>query len=130
VKRYVLTVDLVPQPRRVAAYVRYHRAVWPEVQRSLRRVGVRTMDIYRLRRRLVMVMETADGFDLRRRMAAHCASDARCAEWEDLMRTFQRRPPGAKRGEVWAGMTPVFHLDGRARPRPRSSAKRRAYRAR
>ena len=117
-KRYVLTVDLQDDPRRIAEYEAHHRAVWPEVQRSLRRVGVRAMDIYALGRRLTMVLDTTDGFDLRRSFAAHAASVPRCAEWEALMRTYQEPPPGAKPGEVWARMERVFHLAPPRAPRP------------
>jgi len=119
VKRYVLTLDLVSDAAGVAAYLRHHRAVWPEVQRSLRRVGVRAMEIYRLERRLVMVMDTRDGFDLRKSFAAHRASDPRCAEWEDLMKTFQRSPPGARPGELWTRMARVFRLARPGRRRTR-----------
>lgn len=111
-KRWVLTVDLKDDPRLIEEYKVHHRAVWPEVQASLRRVGVGAMDIYALGRRLTMVMDTDDGFDLRARFAAHAASDPRCAEWEALMRTYQEPPPGARPGEVWALMEPVFHLEG------------------
>ena len=38
--------------RVVAEYKAHHRRVWPEVRRSLRRVGVKAMDIYALGRRL------------------------------------------------------------------------------
>jgi L-rhamnose mutarotase len=110
VKRYVLTLDLVDDAAGVAAYLSHHRAVWPEVQRSLRRVGIAAMDIYRLERRLVMVMDTRDGFDLRRGFAAHRASDPRCAEWEDLMKAFQRAPAGARPGQLWTPMARVFRL--------------------
>jgi L-rhamnose mutarotase len=133
-KRYVLTVDLKDDARAIAEYKAHHRAVWPEVRRSLRRIGIRAMDIYALGRRLTMVMDTVDGFDMRRRFAAHAASDPRCAEWEALMRTYQEPPPGARRGEIWARMQPVFHLAPPARPRaarakgrtrsPRSLSKR------
>jgi len=122
-KRYVLTVDLKDDPRLVAEYKAHHRRVWPEVRRSLRRVGVKAMDIYALGRRLTMVMDTTDRFDLRRGFAAHAASDPRCAEWEALMRGYQEPPPGARPGEVWARMDRVFHLAAalpRARRRPRS----------
>jgi L-rhamnose mutarotase len=122
-KRFVLTLDLKDDPQAARRYTAHHRAVWPEVQRSLRRIGVRAMDIYRLGRRLVMVMDTKDGFDRRRDFAAHVASDPRCAEWEELMKTFQQRPPGARPGELWALMQPVFHLGParrrRSSPRPR-----------
>jgi len=122
VSRHVLAVDLVPEPRRIAAYLKYHREPWPEVMRSLRRVGIRSMDIYRLGRRLVMVMETRKGLDLRTAMAVHRASHPRCAEWEDLMRTFQLPPPEARKGEVWARMEHVFALSGSRRA---SRARRR-----
>lgn len=131
-KRYVLTLDLKDDPKAIESYKAHHRAVWPEVLRSLRRVGVREMDIYLLGRRLVMLMEAVDGFDLRRSFAAHVASDPRCAEWEELMKTFQQPPAGAEPGEWWAPMEPVFHLGGptaasrRRRRRARGSGSRRA----
>jgi len=112
-KRLVLTLDLKDDPALIEAYRAHHRAVWPEVLESLRAVGVRAMDIYALGRRLVMVMDTADDFDLAESFARHNASDPRCAEWEALMKTFQVPPPGARPGEVWALMEPVFHLGER-----------------
>jgi L-rhamnose mutarotase len=121
-KRYVLTVDLVDDPARIDEYKAHHHAVWPEVARSLRQVGVRAMDIYALGRRLTMVMDTTDAFDLRRSFARHAASGPRVREWEELMRTFQVPPPGARSGEVWARMDRVFHL----RPLPPPARARRA----
>jgi len=109
-RRYVLTLDLKDDPAVIAQYKAHHRRVWPEVLRSLRRVGVRAMDIYLLGRRLVMVMDTKDGFDRRRDFARHVSSDPRCAEWEERMKTFQEPPPGARPGELWARMERVFHL--------------------
>jgi L-rhamnose mutarotase len=114
--RYVMTLDLKDDPRGVAAYRRHHREIWPEVRKSLLRVGVLRMDIYELERRLVLVMDTRKGFDLRRSFAAHVASHPRCAEWEELMKTFQQAPPGAKPGELWTRMEPIFHLS-RRKPR-------------
>jgi len=110
--RYVLTLDLKGDPEAVEAYKAHHRAVWPEVLRSLRRVGVRDMDIYLLGRRMTMVMDVRDGFDLQRSFAAHNASDPRCAEWEQLMKGFQQPPPGAAAGQYWTEMESVFSLRG------------------
>jgi L-rhamnose mutarotase len=114
-RRFVLTLDLKDDPGAIRAYRKHHRAVWPEVLRSLRRVGVRRMEIHALGRRLVMVLVARDGFDLKRDFAAHAVSHPRCAEWEELMRTFQQPPPGARRGELWALMEPVFRLEPPAR---------------
>lgn len=109
-ERYVLTLDLVDDPQKVAAYLRHHRAVWPEVLRSLRKIGILQMEIYALGRRLTMVMDVRDGFDPKRDFARHNASDPRCREWEELMKTFQQPPPGARRGEIWARMKKAFDM--------------------
>jgi L-rhamnose mutarotase len=108
--RYVLTLDLVHDPDKVEDYKRHHRAVWPEVLRSLRKVGVLRMEIYDLDRRLMMIMDVKDSFDRARDFARHNASNPRCAEWETLMKTFQLPPPGAKPGEVWALMEKTFDM--------------------
>jgi L-rhamnose mutarotase len=122
--RHVMTLDLRDDPRGIAAYRRHHRDIWPEVRDSLLRVGVLRLDIYALERRLVMVMDTREGFDLERSFAAHAASHPRCAEWEELMKTFQQAPPGAKPGQLWASMEPIFHLERKRSPRRRGGSGR------
>lgn len=112
VNRHVLTVDLRDDPAAVETYVEYHRQVWPEVLDSLRRVGVRGMDIYLLGRRLVMVVDLEPGVDVRRAFASHMAAGARVQEWERLMKSLQQPPPGAADGG-WTVMQPVFHLDAK-----------------
>ena len=116
--RYVLAVDLKDDPEGIAEYRRHHRRIWPEVRRSLLRVGVRRMDIYQLQGRLVMVMDAKEGFDLRRSFAAHAVSHPRCAEWEALMKGFQQAPPGARPGQLWTPMESIFHLERRAARAP------------
>jgi L-rhamnose mutarotase len=114
-KRYVLTVDLKDDPAAIEAYRAHHRRVWPEVLRSLRRAGVRQMDIHLLGRRLVMVIET-DGRDFQECFAEHVASHPRVAEWESLMKGLQQPPPGGRPGEWWALMESVFSLDAQEAP--------------
>lgn len=125
--RFVMTLDLKDDPEGIDAYRRHHREIWPEVRRSLLRVGVRGLDIYALGRRLVMILDTKPGFDLARDFAKHAASQPRCAEWEELMKTYQQAPPGAKPGQLWTEMEPIFHLEGGSqRSAGRRSAPRRA----
>jgi L-rhamnose mutarotase len=129
--RHVMMLDLKNDPQGIAAYRRHHRKIWPEVRDSLVRVGVLRMDIYQLERRLVMVMDTKKGFDLKRDFKAHAASHPRCAEWEELMKTFQQAPPGAKPGQLWTPMERVFHLERRrGRPRVTRGQESRPRRAR
>ena len=128
-RRTLLTLDLKDDAAAIAAYRAYHANAWPEVLKSLRRVGVRELDIYALGRRLVMVLETEKGFDADRDFARHSASDPRCAEWEALMKTFQTPPPGAPPGRLWTEMEPIFslsrQLDALGRRRPGKRARRK-----
>jgi L-rhamnose mutarotase len=108
--RHVLTLDLRDDPAAIAAYCDYHQQVWPEVQESLRRAGVRHMQILIHGRRLVMIVELDNGLDLRRVFANHAASHPRVEEWERLMRSLQEPAAGVPPGEWWAVMDPVFDL--------------------
>jgi L-rhamnose mutarotase len=109
--RHVLTVNLKDDPAAIAAYRRHHAHVWPEVVESLRRAGIRDMNIHLLGRRLVMIVELDDGLDLDRAFATHRAANARVAEWEALMRTLQEPVDAAAPGQWWAIMEPVFRLN-------------------
>jgi L-rhamnose mutarotase len=110
--RHVLTLDLRDDPAAIAAYCDYHARVWPEVVRSLETAGVEHLEIYLLQRRLVMIVEVKRGLDLRRAFDQHAASSPKVAEWERLMKTLQQPPPGARAGEWWALMEPVYTLRG------------------
>ncbi|HUP41300.1 MAG TPA: L-rhamnose mutarotase [Vicinamibacterales bacterium] len=109
--RHVLTVRLKDEPGVVETYARHHREVWPDVQASLRQCGVEQMDIYLLGRTLVMILEMRNGVDYRTAFASHASSSARVAEWEELMKSLQEPCVGARAGEWWAIMEPVFHLN-------------------
>ncbi len=109
--RHVLAVRLKDEPGVAESYTRHHREVWPDVQASLRHVGVEQMDIYLLGRTLVMILEMRNGVDYRTAFASHASSSPRVAEWERLMKSLQEPTEGARAGEWWAVMEPVFHLN-------------------
>jgi len=117
-KRYARTLNLKDDPAIIARYVEYHRAVWPEVEKGLRAIGIERMLIWRLGRRLFMLMETADGFEPERDFARYMESDARIREWQALMETFQEPVPEARPGEWWADMELVYALTPPTPPRP------------
>jgi L-rhamnose mutarotase len=114
--RHVLTLDLRDDPAAIAAYRQHHAQIWPEVVRSLEDAGVRHLEIHLLQRRLVMIVEVADGLDLRRVFERHAASAPKVAEWERLMKTLQQPAPGARPGEWWALMEQVYPLSGDSQP--------------
>ena len=113
---HILTLDLRDDPAVVSAYREYHAKVWPEVVSSLRHAGVRSMDIYLLGRRLVMVLDLQEGLELAHVFERHAASGATVGEWENLMKSFQQRAPGARDGEWWASMEQVFRLPAPSGP--------------
>ena len=125
ITRTVLAVDLKNDAAAIETYREHHQRVWPEVLASLRRAGVRNMDIYLLGRRLVMIVETEEP-DFRRCFAAHLASHTRVSEWETLMRSLQEPPPGAPPGEWWARMEPVFSLEAAGDTTPMPQPARRS----
>jgi L-rhamnose mutarotase len=110
-KRYARTLQLKDDPATIARYVEHHRAVWPEVERGLREIGIERMLIWLLGRRLFMLMETVDGFDADRGFARYVASDPRIAEWQSLMESLQEPVPEARPGEWWADMELVYTLE-------------------
>ncbi|CAG2172732.1 unnamed protein product, partial [Oppiella nova] len=50
-------LDLKDDPKVIEEYDRYHRNVWPEMIKSLKDSGVVDMEIYRLKNRLILIME-------------------------------------------------------------------------
>ncbi len=109
-KRYAQTIALKDDARIIAQYVEHHRAVRPEVERGLRAIGIERMLIWRLGRRLFMLMETADAFEPERDWPRYMESDARVREWQSLMESFQQPAPDAAPGEWWANMELVYAL--------------------
>lgn len=110
-KRYCLALDLKDDPQLITEYEHWHKAEngWPEIRRSILDAGITAMDIYRTGNRLMMIMETNDGYDA----AAKAASDAanpKVQEWEQLMWKFQQPLPWAKEGEKWVLMKQIFQL--------------------
>ena len=108
--RHVLTLNLRDDPAVIQTYLDYHRRVWPEVLDSLLAAGVERMDIHLLGRRLVMILDLADGLDFRSSFATHMESSPRVAEWERLMKSLQEPSPDAPERDWWAPMERVFHL--------------------
>jgi L-rhamnose mutarotase len=107
---FAQALDLKDDPDLIRAYREHHRAVWPEVVAGLRAIGITRMKLFLLGTRLFMYFEAPDGFDPARDYQSY-ASDPRCAAWDALMRRFQQPAPGAKAGDWWTPMEPVFDLE-------------------
>lgn len=108
-KVFAQALDLKDDPRLIAEYKRYHQAVWPEVVAALKGAGIASMRIFLFGNRLFMTFEAPDDFDPARDFQKY-AADPRCREWDELMRRFQQRVPGAATDGWWQPMEEVFDL--------------------
>lgn len=109
-KEYAFTVNLKDEPGVIEQYEAYHDAIWPEVAESLKTVGMQQVKIWRLGRRLFMLITTDDAFDPDQAAIVHRASHPRVLEWEELMDSFQEPVPEADNVSTWAEMGRVFTL--------------------
>lgn len=108
-KKYTLALDLVDDPSLIAEYEDYHKAIWPEIKKSILDAGVTNMEIYRFENRLFMIMEVNDDFSFEKK-AKLDAENEKVQEWEQLMWKYQSAIPGAKEGEKWVLMDKIFQL--------------------
>ena len=110
-KRYCQTLDLKDDPELIEEYVKRHGKMyhWPEVRDGIRSVGILEMEIYRLREKLFMIVETQLDFqwDIAFKKLAELP---RQAEWEEYMSIFQEVEAGVTSSEKWQLMDRFFYL--------------------
>lgn len=108
-KRYCLALDLKDDPQLISAYETYHRAVWPEILKSITDSGILNMEIYRTGNRMFMIMETNDDFSFESKGQAD-QNNPTVQKWESLMWKYQQALPNASPGEKWKLMDKIFSL--------------------
>ena len=109
-KSFAMTLHLKDDPKTIETYKEYHRNVWPEVEKSLKEVGITSMRIFLLGRRLFMHIQTVDDFEAQRDFPRYLELDPRCRDWDELMRPFQEKVAEAGEDEWWATMEEVYEL--------------------
>ena len=109
-KTIAQALDLQDDPALIAEYIAWHEQVWPEVLEALRAIGIHDMKIFLHATRLFMVAQVPDDFDPAAAYQAYAAS-GRAAEWDEKMRAYQQRVPGAPDGAWWTPMALVFDLN-------------------
>ena len=108
-KRYCLALDLRNDKKLIAEYENYHKAVWPEIVKSIRDSGIVSMEIFRIETRLFMIMETSDDFSFEKKNSLDQRNE-KVQEWEALMWNYQQALPSADNGEKWMLMSKIFDL--------------------
>jgi L-rhamnose mutarotase len=105
-----MALNLKNDPQAIETYKSHHQEVWPEVESALKSVGITTMKIFLIGRKLFMYMETVDDFKPERDFAAYLERHDECKQWDELMQTFQEKIPEAGVDEWWTLMEPVYEL--------------------
>jgi L-rhamnose mutarotase len=110
VKTFGLMLGVRDDPEKIAAYRRFHQAVWPEVTARLRECGVQQMQIFLRGTRMFMYLLTDDAFEPARDFG-RINEDPTSARWNGLMADLQERSPEANPDEWWALMELVFDTE-------------------
>jgi len=108
-KRHCFALDLIDDPELIAAYKKHHEEIWPEITASIQEAGIETLDIYCVSNRLFMILEANESFTFEKKNAAD-AANPKVQEWENLMWTYQKALPAAKKGEKWMLMEKIYQL--------------------
>ena len=96
-------------PQKFEKYKEYHAAVWPEVLKTIKACNISNYSIYHKDGMLFAYFEyTGTDFDAdMKKMAA----DPKTIEWWNVVMPLQKPLPTRAKGEWWADMEEVFHLD-------------------
>ena len=90
-------------------YKRYHAAVWPQVLNKISECNIRNYSIF-FKDGLLFGYLEYHGSDIEADWAK-MAADPKTQEWWAIMGPMQDPLSSRKKGEWWAEMEEVFHLD-------------------
>ncbi|SRR5260221_13369161 len=106
-KRYGMVLGV--KPEKLDEYKRLHAAVWPDVLAAITRANVRNYTIFQKDRLLFAYFEY-HGTDLAADFARMNAKPI-VKQWYDVCMPCQEPLATRKKGEWWADMDDVFHMD-------------------
>ena len=107
--RYCLTLDLKNDPALIDEYERWHKNMWPGIEKSIIDSGIISMEIYRFDTRMFMIIDADESFSFEKK-ASMDAANPKVQEWEAFVWKFQHALPGAKPGEKWVPMKKIYDL--------------------
>ena len=108
-QKFCLALDLKDDPKLIAEYEAYHKNVWPEIIESIKKSGIKVLDIYRTGTRMFMIIQVSDEFSFEKKVKMYAANE-KVQEWEKLMWKFQQALPWAQPGQKWILMNKIFEL--------------------
>ena len=111
-KRFCKALKLGRRQQLIEKYKAVHApgAVWPEITKGMREVGIINMEIYLLETQLFMIMDTVVDFNHDKAMA-ELANKPRQSEWEAYVSQFQKTSTNATVDEKWQLMERIYKFD-------------------
>ncbi|MCH5236297.1 MAG: L-rhamnose mutarotase [Muribaculaceae bacterium] len=106
----IKTLKLKEDGDSIAAYIKAHDNIWPEIRQGILDVGISRMDIFLHGNLAVMVMEFPDSLDIDKAME-QLATLPRQEEWETFVSQFQECDPNDTSAEKWHEMKKIFQLN-------------------
>ena len=106
-KRYGQIIGI--KPGQLENYRKYHASVWPEVLDMIRKCNMQNYSIFHKDGMLYAYFEYT-GNDFEADMAK-MAADPKTQEWWAIMDPMQDPVSNREKGEWWANMEEVFHMD-------------------
>ncbi len=106
-KRYGMVLGI--KPDKIEEYKELHRAVWPEVLKTIKECNISNYSIYLKDNYLFSYFEySGDDFDAD---MAKMAADPATQKWWNICMPLQEPLKSRGEREWWANMEEVFHLD-------------------
>ncbi|MDG1822450.1 MAG: L-rhamnose mutarotase [Flavobacteriaceae bacterium] len=109
-KKYCFALDLKDNPKKIETYIQYHKAVWPEINQSIKDSGVQKAEIFQTGNRLFMILEVDETFSFERK-ANMDSKNQKVQEWEALMWEFQQALPNTPVGTKWVLLDKIYDLN-------------------
>ena len=96
----VFAVKLINDSTRISEYLKYHEAVWPEMEAGFKSAGFQSIKLYRTANLVTMILKIPKGADLG--IMSKSAEDhhPRNKEWNKLMSEYQMGLPHVEEGQT------------------------------
>ncbi len=108
-QRFILFLDLKEDSLLIKEYEKYHESIPAEIEESILRSGIKSMEIFRFENRLCMEIIANDDFSFAKKGEMDSLNPAVQA-WENLMLNYQKKIPGTPAGAKWVQAHTIFSL--------------------
>jgi L-rhamnose mutarotase len=107
-EEHIYAVSISTEPNKLQEYLAYHDSIWPEVEAGFKLAGYKEINMFRFEQFIVMQIKVPAGANLSEMSKNAADSHPRCAEWNQLMDTYQIGLPGTSNGQKWVELNEFY----------------------